>query len=112
LAVDFYDKGVRDPRRIGEDPRRLVSEAKYYATEVSWEAVNVAMQILGGIGYTQVYPVERMLRDARPGLIWTGSNEIIKLLIQHETYKLMGLPSKERDYEKDAMDWYKEWEKV
>jgi len=39
-----------------------VSEAKYYATKVSWEAMNVAMQILGGIGYTQVYPVERMLR--------------------------------------------------
>lgn len=53
-----------------------------------------------------------MLRDARLGLVWTGSNEIMKLLIQHETYKLMGLPSKERDYEQDAMDWYKEWEKV
>jgi alkylation response protein AidB-like acyl-CoA dehydrogenase len=111
-AVDLYDKGVRDPRRIGGDPRKLVSEAKYYATEVSWEVVNIAMQILGGIGYTQIYPVERALRDARLGLIWTGSNEIMKLLIQHETYKLMGLPSRERDYEKDAMDWYKEWEKV
>lgn len=106
-AVDAYDAG-----KSSLDPRRLVSEAKLFATEMAWDVVNKAMQILGGIGYTQVYPVERMLRDLRLGLIWTGSNEIMKVLIQHEAYELMGLPSKERDYEKDAMDWYKEWEKV
>ncbi|MET1123854.1 MAG: acyl-CoA dehydrogenase family protein [Archaeoglobaceae archaeon] len=105
-AADLHDAGA-----FG-DPRRLVSEAKYFATDVGWEVVNIAMQILGGIGYTQVYPVERMLRDMRLAPIWTGSNEIMKVLIQHETYKLMGLPAKGRDYEKDAMDWYKEWEKV
>ncbi len=104
-AADESDKS-------GVDPRRLVSEAKYIATEFGWEIVNEAMQIMGGIGYTQVYPIERMLRDMRLAPIWTGSNEIMKLLIQHETYKLMGLPSKDRDYEKDANDWYKEVEKV
>ncbi len=104
-AADESDKGK-------VDPRRLVSEAKYIATEFGWEIVNEAMQIMGGIGYTQVYPIERMLRDMRLAPIWTGSNEIMKLLIQHETYKLMGLPSKDRDYEKDANDWYKEVEKV
>lgn len=106
-AVDLYDQG-----KFSQDPRRLVSEAKLFATDVLWEVVNNAMQILGGIGYTQVYPIERMLRDARLAPIWTGSNEIMKVLIQHETYKIMGLPSKDRDLEKDAMDWYKEWEKV
>lgn len=106
-AVDAFDAG-----KTNLDPRRLVSEAKLFATEVAWDVVNKAMQILGGIGYTQVYPVERMLRDLRLGLIWTGSNEIMKVLIQHEAYELLGLPSKDRDYEKDAMDWYKEWEKV
>jgi alkylation response protein AidB-like acyl-CoA dehydrogenase len=53
------------------DPRRLVSEAKFFATETCWEVVNVAMQILGGIGYTQIYPIERLLRDARLAPIWT-----------------------------------------
>ncbi|MEG9195031.1 MAG: acyl-CoA dehydrogenase family protein [Candidatus Methanoglobus sp.] len=106
-AVDLYDQG-----KSKLDPRRLVSEAKLFATEMAWDVVNKAMQILGGIGYTQVYPVERMLRDLRLGLIWTGSNEIMKVLIQHEAYNLMGMPSKDRDFEKDAMDWYKEWEKV
>lgn len=55
------------------------------------------MQILGGIGYTQVYPVERMLRDIGLGIIWTGSNEIMKLLIQHEAY--IGLCSSHQEIE-------------
>ena len=94
------------------DPRRLVSEAKCFATDISWETVNVAMQIMGGIGYTQVYPIERLLRDMRLAPIWTGSNEIMKLLVQHEAYKMMELPLKDRDVEMDAMEWYKKVEKV
>lgn len=94
------------------DPRRLVSEAKYFATDTGWEIVNIAMQILGGIGYTQVYPVERLLRDMRLAPIWTGSNEIMKLLIQHEVYKMMEMPSRDRDVELDALGWNKQVEKV
>jgi alkylation response protein AidB-like acyl-CoA dehydrogenase len=105
-AADAAERG------LPVDPRRLVSEAKYFATDTCWEIVNIAMQIMGGIGYTQVYPIERFLRDARLAPIWTGSNEIMKLLIQHEVYKMMGLPSKDRDVEMDAMEWYKETEKV
>ncbi|MFU8796199.1 MAG: acyl-CoA dehydrogenase family protein [Dehalococcoidia bacterium] len=67
--------------------RRLVSEVKKLATQTTWEVVNDAMQILGGIGYTNVYPVERALREARLIMIWTGSNEIMNLIIQHEYYK-------------------------
>jgi alkylation response protein AidB-like acyl-CoA dehydrogenase len=105
-AADAADKGVPI------DPRRLVSEAKYFATDVGWEIVNTAMQIMGGIGYTQVYPIERLVRDMRLAPIWTGSNEIMKLLVQHEVYKLMELPLRDRDVEMDAMEWYKEIEKV
>lgn len=105
-AVDAADKG------LPIDPRRLVSEAKCFATDAGWEIVNTAMQILGGIGYTQVYPIERLLRDMRLAPIWTGSNEVMKLLIQHEVYKMMELPSKDRDVEMDAMEWHKKVEKV
>jgi alkylation response protein AidB-like acyl-CoA dehydrogenase len=105
-AADAADK---DP---SVDPRRLVSEAKCFATDVGWEIINTAMQIMGGIAYTQVYPIERMLRDMRLAPIWTGSNEIMKLLIQHEIYKLMKSPKQDRDVEMDAMDWHKEIEKV
>lgn len=94
------------------DPRGLVSKAKYFATDIGWEVVNIAMQIMGGIGYTQVYPIERFLRDMRLATIWTGSNEVMKLLIQHEIYKLMKAPMADRDVETDALEWHKKIEKV
>ena len=87
----------------GQDARRLVSEAKKVATEAAWSTVNDAMQVLGGIGYTDVFPVERMLRDLRLALIWTGTNEIMNLLVQHEYAKeLLGAPGRSRDIEGDA----------
>ncbi len=102
----------RDPNSY--ETRRLVSEAKMFATQVGWEVVNDAMQILGGIGYTQVYPLERALRDARLAVIWTGANEIMQLIVQHEAYrKLMGGKlEKERDIELDAIEAHKIAEKV
>ncbi|MDY6917572.1 MAG: acyl-CoA dehydrogenase family protein [Chloroflexota bacterium] len=82
--------------------RRLVSELKNMSTQVQWEVANNAMQVLGGIGYTSVYPVERVLRDTRLGMIWTGSQEIMNLIIQHEYYKeLMGRGVEGRDTELD-----------
>lgn len=86
--------------------RRMVSEAKKFATETAWDVVNNAMQIMGGIGYTDVYPVERLLRDVRLMSIWTGTNEIMNLLIQHEFYKELEQRKAEelpRDIEKDAL---------
>ena len=67
--------------------RRLVSQAKKFATDMAWEVANKAMQIMGGIGYTDVYPIEKIVRDIRLCQIWTGTNEIMNLLIQHEYYK-------------------------
>ena len=84
--------------------RRLVSEAKRFATEAAWEVVNNAMQVMGGIGYTDVYPVERALRDIRLGMIWTGTSEIMNLLIQHEYYNQILDPAYDRRrMENDAM---------
>lgn len=99
----------------GDDPRKLVSEAKDFCTDVAWDVVNRSMQILGGIGYTEIFPVERLMRDLRLGKIWTGSNEIMKILVQHEAYrdfeeKLES--SEERDIEKDAIEVDKAAEKV
>jgi alkylation response protein AidB-like acyl-CoA dehydrogenase len=86
--------------------RRMASEAKKFATEATWEVVNDAMQILGGIGYTNVFPVERMLRDARLNMIWTGTNEIMRLLIQHEFFRELraaqSASREQRDAEGDA----------
>ncbi len=85
--------------------RRLVSEAKRFATEIAWEVVNNAMQVMGGIGYTDVYPVERVLRDIRLGMIWTGTSEIMNLLIQHEYYDQVLDPAYDRRMlDADAMN--------
>ncbi|MFW6081398.1 MAG: acyl-CoA dehydrogenase family protein, partial [Desulfosalsimonas sp.] len=84
--------------------RRLVSEAKRHATESAWDIVNNAMQIMGGIGYTEVYPIERALRDMRLGMIWTGTSEIMNLLIQHEYYnEVLDSAYDRRKIEQDAM---------
>lgn len=93
--------------------RRLVSESKKFATETAWYVVNDAMQIMGGIGYTNVYPIERLLRDARLMMIWTGTNEIMNLVIQHEYYKeLITKKPSSRDVEADAMNSDLETEKI
>jgi alkylation response protein AidB-like acyl-CoA dehydrogenase len=87
-----------------DDPRRIVSEAKKVTTENCWQIINNAMQVMGGIGYTTVYPIERLMRDARLSLIWTGSNQVMNLLIQHEWYKeVMQGGGKARDVEDDAL---------
>ena len=93
--------------------RRLVSEAKKVATENAWKVVNNAMQIMGGIGYTNVYPIEKMLRDVRLIMIWTGTNEIMDLIIQHEYYKELEQEGfKGRDIEFDAAEAEQADEKI
>jgi len=98
-AAITVDRGL-DSRQA----RRLVSEAKRFSTETTWEVVNNAMQIMGGIGYTNVYPIERMLRDARLAMIWTGTNEVMNLIIQHEYYReVLARGTESRDVEVDAL---------
>jgi acyl-CoA dehydrogenase len=84
--------------------RRLVSEAKKFSTETAWTVVNHAMQILGGIGYTNIFPLERLLRDIRLITIWTGTNEIMDLVIQHEYFQeLLAAKPAGRDVELDSL---------
>jgi acyl-CoA dehydrogenase len=84
--------------------RRIVSETKKFVTESAWEVANLAMQITGGIGYTDVYPIERAVRDTRLAQIWTGTNEIMSAMIQHELYReFHEQRGRYRDTERDAM---------
>ena len=80
LAID---SGNVDPGRI----RRMISQSKKFTSEAAWEVANKCMQVVGGIGYTNVYPLERILRDIRLSMIWVGTNEIMQLIIQTEWYK-------------------------
>ena len=45
------------------------------------------MQVMGGIGYTNVFPVERIVRDLRLASIWTGTNEVMAMIIANEWYR-------------------------
>ncbi|MHA1269477.1 MAG: acyl-CoA dehydrogenase family protein [Candidatus Helarchaeota archaeon] len=94
--------------------RKEISMAKYFATESGFKVVSESLQIIGGIGYTDVYPIERLFRDARLGMIWTGSNEIQKLIIQSDVYKQILKEDKtlKRNIELDTPGAHKTVEKV
>jgi butyryl-CoA dehydrogenase len=85
--------------------RRMVSETKKFVTESCQTVAHNSMQVMGGIGYTNVYPIERIARDLRLASIWTGTNEVMSMIIAAEWYKEFAkvrqaeLP---RDYEADA----------
>jgi alkylation response protein AidB-like acyl-CoA dehydrogenase len=55
--------------------------AKWYSTDVGMEVTTNSIQIMGAHGYTQEYPVERMMRDAKGFQVLEGTNEIQKVII-------------------------------
>jgi alkylation response protein AidB-like acyl-CoA dehydrogenase len=57
------------------------SQAKYYASEVAVRAANAAVQVHGGYGYVDEFPVQKYLRDARVSTLYEGTSQIQKLLI-------------------------------
>jgi alkylation response protein AidB-like acyl-CoA dehydrogenase len=59
----------------------LASMAKSYASDVGMEVTTQAVQMMGAYGYTQEFPVERMMRDAKGIQIFEGTNEIQKNII-------------------------------
>ncbi|HEX5820981.1 MAG TPA: acyl-CoA dehydrogenase family protein [Solirubrobacterales bacterium] len=72
-AGELKDRGVRNTVET--------SIAKYYATEAAVECANAAIQVHGGSGYVDDYPVERYLRDARVTTLYEGTSQIHKLII-------------------------------
>ena len=57
------------------------SKAKYFASEAAVRAANNAIQVFGGYGYIDEYPVAKFLRDARVMTLYEGTSQIQKLLI-------------------------------
>jgi acyl-CoA dehydrogenase len=57
------------------------SMAKYWLTDLQNKIVDRCLQLFGGYGYMEEYPISRMYRDARVQRIYAGTNEIMKLLI-------------------------------
>ncbi|MFB6310909.1 MAG: acyl-CoA dehydrogenase family protein [Salinirussus sp.] len=59
----------------------------YFGNEVAFDVADTAMQVMGGIGTTDKYPVERIQRDMRTGRFLGGATEVIKNIIQHDAYE-------------------------
>jgi butyryl-CoA dehydrogenase len=65
----------------GRPNTRETSTAKLFATEAAIRSANNAIQVHGGSGYVDDYPVERYLRDARVTTLYEGTSQIQKLII-------------------------------
>ena len=66
---------------IGKDYLQAAAMAKLYASEAASRAANHAVQVFGGYGYCNEYPVERLLRDAKITELYEGTSEIHRLVI-------------------------------
>src|SRR4029453_16332212 len=66
------------------------SMAKLFAAEMANRAADKAVQLHGGYGYIDEFPVERYLRDARVQTIYEGTSEIQRLVIARELLKTAG----------------------
>jgi alkylation response protein AidB-like acyl-CoA dehydrogenase len=71
----------------GAELTKISAMAKLYCTDIAMEVTTDAVQILGGYGYIQEYPVERMMRDAKITQIYEGTNQIQRLVIAREMLK-------------------------
>jgi len=71
----------------GQELTKLSAMAKLYCSDVAMEVTTDAVQVLGGYGYIQEYPVERMMRDAKITQIYEGTNQIQRLVIAREMVK-------------------------
>ncbi len=76
----FYNDCVKRHIAGGLDPA-TASMAKYWLSDLQGKVMDECLQLHGGYGYMNEYPIARMWRDARVQRIYGGTNEIMKLLI-------------------------------
>jgi alkylation response protein AidB-like acyl-CoA dehydrogenase len=73
-----------DRKMRGERYVKAAAQAKLHASEVSREVANEAIQIHGGYGYTEEFPVARFYRDAKLNEIYEGTSEVLRNTIADE----------------------------
>jgi len=71
----------------GQSNTKLASMSKLFASDAAMQITTDAIQVFGGYGYMQDYPVERMFRDAKLTQIFEGANQIQRLVIARELLK-------------------------
>jgi alkylation response protein AidB-like acyl-CoA dehydrogenase len=73
-AAELFDEGETEKADV------QAALAKFLASDAAMKVTTDAVQILGGYGYMKDYPVERMMRDAKLTQIYTGTNQIMRLV--------------------------------
>jgi alkylation response protein AidB-like acyl-CoA dehydrogenase len=87
----LYDVGVMLDQGIdGPELTRAAAMAKLMCSDTAMAVTTDAVQILGGYGYIEEYPVERMMRDAKITQIYEGANQIQRLVIARELLRDLG----------------------
>ncbi len=79
-----------DRKERGQSYAKEASMAKLFASEKANQACYTALQLLGGYGYMQEYPLERMTRDVRITSIYEGTSEVQRLIIAREILQAAG----------------------
>lgn len=72
----------RDPQAT-----KFCAMAKRFATDAGFEVANQALQLHGGYGYLQDFPLERVVRDLRVHQILEGTNEIMRVIVSRELFR-------------------------
>ena len=80
LAKVFLDHCIGE-HVAGKLDTVTASMAKYWITDTQGKIIDRCLQLFGGYGYMEEYPISRMFRDARVMRIYAGTNEIMKVLI-------------------------------
>ncbi|MFB1482702.1 acyl-CoA dehydrogenase family protein [Corallococcus sp. RDP092CA] len=77
-------------KESGQPFTREASMAKLFASEMSNKVADKAVQLHGGYGYIDEFPVERYFRDARVQTIYEGTSEVQRMVIARETFRREG----------------------
>jgi acyl-CoA dehydrogenase len=86
LGRTFVDKLIMDHMEGGNVVIET-SMAKYWITDMAFKVADRCLQLHGGYGYCDEYPISRAWRDSRAARIFAGTNEIMKVIIA----RFMGL---------------------
>ena len=73
-SARFFDDGHE------KEAQTAAALAKFTASDAAMKVTSDAVQILGGYGYMKDFPVERMMRDAKLTQIYTGTNQIMRMV--------------------------------
>jgi alkylation response protein AidB-like acyl-CoA dehydrogenase len=80
IAQVYVDRQV-EALNAGELSAEEAAKAKWWTTELQWRILDTCLQLHGGYGYMEEYPIARAWRDGRVQRIYGGTNEIMKEII-------------------------------